>query len=370
MGIIRLLLALAVVAAHTKGIFGLTLVGGKVAVQSFFIISGFYMSLILNEKYIGPNRSYGLFISNRLIRLYPIYWTVLIATLVSVGLIAFITKGHSTPRFETYLYVHWNFYSLLYLVVTNIVIFGQDLIMFMGIVPENGHFFYTSNYSLTNPPLHSCLFIPQAWTLGLEIAFYLVAPFILRRNLKIVITLIMLSFLLRGYMFNVLGLREDPWIYRFFPTEIMFFLWGYVSYMIYLRIKTWRIHPLFNIVVLAGIVLFTLCYQYLPSLMLRYQPFSVKEYCYFAGIVFSIPILFNYLKGYKFDNQVGELSYPIYICHFLVILICAELPIFMLRKGWAIAIITIAMAYVLNKLIALPVEKLRQSRLKTIKPAL
>ena len=51
MGIIRFLLALAVVAFHSQRILGLRLMGGNEAVEIFFIISGFYMSLILRGKY-------------------------------------------------------------------------------------------------------------------------------------------------------------------------------------------------------------------------------------------------------------------------------------------------------------------------------
>jgi len=61
MGLLRLILAISVVLAHTSYIFGFGLVGGQAAVQAFYIISGFYMALVLNEKYIGENRSYYLF---------------------------------------------------------------------------------------------------------------------------------------------------------------------------------------------------------------------------------------------------------------------------------------------------------------------
>ena len=50
MGIIRLILAIAVVIVHTEEpIFGFEFVRGLVAVQAFYIISGFYMAMILNE---------------------------------------------------------------------------------------------------------------------------------------------------------------------------------------------------------------------------------------------------------------------------------------------------------------------------------
>ena len=77
MGLLRLILALNVVIAHAGGnIFKVTSVGGLISVETFFMISGFYMSLILTSKYKGLDK-YGLFMSNRLLRLFPIYFTVL-----------------------------------------------------------------------------------------------------------------------------------------------------------------------------------------------------------------------------------------------------------------------------------------------------
>jgi len=48
MGILRLLLALSVITAHAGPIFGLTSVGGVMAVETFFMISGF-----LHGTYFG-----------------------------------------------------------------------------------------------------------------------------------------------------------------------------------------------------------------------------------------------------------------------------------------------------------------------------
>ena len=50
MGLIRFLLAIAVIIVHSTPILGNNL-GADIAVLSFFIISGFYMAMILNEKY-------------------------------------------------------------------------------------------------------------------------------------------------------------------------------------------------------------------------------------------------------------------------------------------------------------------------------
>ena len=50
MGVLRYLLALSVLLVHdVDGWF--KLIDGAAAVQCFFLISGFYMALVLNERY-------------------------------------------------------------------------------------------------------------------------------------------------------------------------------------------------------------------------------------------------------------------------------------------------------------------------------
>ncbi len=69
MGIIRTLLALGVLIGHSKAGFVLPLPGGMMAVQAFYIISGFYMGLVLTEKYSKKENGYSLFITNRFLRI-------------------------------------------------------------------------------------------------------------------------------------------------------------------------------------------------------------------------------------------------------------------------------------------------------------
>ena len=366
MGIMRLLLALAVVALHGGAIFGLTLTGGQTAVQSFYIISGFYMSLILNEKYIGVNSSYKLFISNRLMRLYPVYWAVLIATVgVCVG-VSVMTKGQTMPKFEYYHSVYPNVFSFAYFIFSNLFIFGQDVIMFLGITPATGKLFFIADFQNSHPEVNAFLFVPQAWTLGLELTFYLFAPFILKRGLKFVFVLIGLSLLLRFYLYNDLGLQNDSWSYRFFPTELMFFLFGYLCYRIYVHVKKISVSKTFNISLLLFMIAFTISYQFLPDAKLSFLPFAYKDVVYFIAIVFAIPLLFNFLKKNKWDSQIGELSYPVYVTHMLVIMIGKNLPLAIFKAGWFIALLTVIVAFLLNKFIALPLEKYRQARIKKL----
>lgn len=51
MGFLRLFLALSVIAGHSQStVFGFNGIGAWYAVQFFFIISGFYMAMVLNEN--------------------------------------------------------------------------------------------------------------------------------------------------------------------------------------------------------------------------------------------------------------------------------------------------------------------------------
>jgi peptidoglycan/LPS O-acetylase OafA/YrhL len=364
MGKIRLLLALSVVAAHCGAIWQFNMLGGKDAVEAFFIISGFYMSLILNEKYVGVNKSYKLFITNRMLRLAPIYWVVLFFTVIACLGELIISKGQIVSLFSSYTTVYPNIASFTGLILTNILIFGQDVVMFLGINPTNGNFFLTSNPFNSHPPVYTFLFVPQAWSLGIELTFYLIAPFVVTKGYKPVIIIIVLSFLLRLFIYNHLGLQNDPWTYRFFPTELLFFLLGYVSYRIYLNIKTSVIPEYASLLVFYFLLLYTLCYSFLPAVQIGWFPFSVKQFLYQVTIVLSIPIIFKYFKNNHLDTQIGELSYPVYISHILINLVLTSKYFIAIKTGWCVAIISIAFSWLLIKYVAAPIEKYRQRRLK------
>lgn len=79
MGSIRFLLALSVLIVHSSPILGVTILPGYLAVQVFYVISGFYMALIYCEKYSNTERPVFYFYSNRILRLYPLYLAVISA---------------------------------------------------------------------------------------------------------------------------------------------------------------------------------------------------------------------------------------------------------------------------------------------------
>ena len=87
MGILRTILAITVVFAHSPWNDGLIFVGARNAVQLFYIISGFLICHIINSNpvYQDPLKFY----LNRALRIYPpIYYAVALLTLAAFLVIA------------------------------------------------------------------------------------------------------------------------------------------------------------------------------------------------------------------------------------------------------------------------------------------
>jgi len=359
MGFVRLLLAISVIIAHSSPIFGCRLLGGAGAVQAFYIISGFYMTFILNEKYIGVNGSYKLFISNRLLRLYPVYWTVLLLAI----LVAFISLIHSggvdfgnLQSFRHYAST-MNPLSMIFLVFTNIFMIFQDTVMFLGLNTSNGLLFFTSNFRQTNPPLFSFLLVPQAWTIGIEIAFYLIVPFLARKKAWIIGILILLSIGIRIALYHN-GLTHDPWAYRFFPAEIVYFLLGMIGYKIYKKMQHIKPNSIPLYMVFGLILCFTLFFG-----LIHLQG---KGYLYLLTFSACVPFVFILSKNWRIDRFLGELSYPIYISHLLVqtVLTLLNVQDIGIGKGLTLVLFSVLVAIALNQLVIKRVEVLRQSRVK------
>lgn len=302
MGILRTLLALAVVFGHS---YGFVFTGGVLAVQIFYIISGYLISLILLS-----NQSYSNLINfyiNRALRLFPIYWVVALISLLAY--FVFSLGGHS----EFFDVFNNAAAGKTLLFISNITLIGQDWVMFLGIF--DGSLSFTSNFRDSDVLLWKALLVPQAWTIGLEITFYLLAPFILFDKKKW-LTIFSLAILLKFYL-HIIGIgNQDPFSYRFFPAELSLFLLGVFSHQI--------VKPIYDkskIVLNSGftnlitffILIYVACFHLLPLNRIFLSGFLI-------GIIFiSLPFLASFQKKNSIDIWIGNLSYPIYICHWIVI---------------------------------------------------
>lgn len=287
MGFLRLFLALSVIAGHSgTTIFGFAGVNAWYAVNFFFIISGFYMAMVINEKYkdIGPF----VFYKSRLLRLFPTYYIGLtIAIAVSFGAIV-SNFSLLTPL------------SKVYYIFQNLFILGQDLsYVFCSNVSDGG---CAQPASMTiNPP---------AWSLSVELWFYLVAPFILTsvKRTYVFVAIGCLYLLLLNFISfpiqsgDLLGATESyAFNYYFYPSSFIFFGGGALSYHLSKR----NVEPSYTAALL----------------MLGALSFTVTTMPFWHLLFFgmAIPVLFQYTKTNRVDRIIGELSYPAYILHFPIL---------------------------------------------------
>jgi len=169
LGVLRFLLALSVAWTHAGLPKGLS---GDLCVTIFFVISGFYMVMVLSE-----NRAYGkviAFYKQRLLRLFPTYLVLLVLVLVFIASYMIPAIGRdwvsigAMYRKESHLglFITW--------LLSHLFIIGQDVFLFFGLDPS-GAVIFTSKLSATYRPLADFLVIPPAWSLSLELVLIAVS---------------------------------------------------------------------------------------------------------------------------------------------------------------------------------------------------
>lgn len=295
MGIIRLLLSLAVVGAHCNSNQLLKFVGGETAVQAFFVISGFYMAMIISSYKSKRN-----FWISRYLRLYPLYIVCALMSLTLIhGFNSYFNNIEKLPLTAS-----------IFLSFTNATIFLQDLTMFLGVKNDSLSFVYY--FGDSTPPLFTLLLLPQGWSLGIELAFYALAPFILTRSSRFIISVIFVSEVIRVFLIGR-GFTFDPWTYRFFPSELSIFLIGSLAYKFYSLNNKLMSNSILSDISIAFILLFTISFQYIP---LDYQ---LKKILFILSLGTLIGNIFHLTKNSKLDNFLGMLSYPVYVCHLLAL---------------------------------------------------
>lgn len=252
-GIYRTLLALGVVFYHFPVfLFPLPEVYGRVLVSAFFIISGYLITLTLNRNYSSPIPFYW----NRFIRIYPLHLTIVIA-----GTILIVLGMYKSP--------------------ISINQFVEAL------------YFNVRHYENVNDP---------TWTLGIEIIFYLAAPFLVYSARRMILATLL----------SVLVLAWNGKLMLMFG-----------AYNIDPHSEQWSImlslaFPLF----MLGGLLYKLPFrlpnlQLVATLGLLSSVFLLDSFV----LVFLSTVVLLLSRGKEFDvsKQIGDLCYPIYMIHYVAI---------------------------------------------------
>jgi peptidoglycan/LPS O-acetylase OafA/YrhL len=315
-----------------------------VAVLAFFIISGFYMAMVLTEKYSAAKPFYAA----RFLRLYPAY------AAVAAFMVLWFVLTSSPTAFTTRLPVSIGEQAVL--AFLNIAIVGQDFFEFSRNAFGSGYFLNTQ-----------WMLVGQAWSLSSEIFFYALAPFVVRSAARTV-ALLVLALATRWALIGALGLSSPIWGYFFFPGTLCMFLLGSLAYHAHVGIRS-RARPWLGYVLLAAWTAWIVHASATAGIVMPNDPQTGMDgpgfWAFYLLFAASVPMVFAATKHDRFDRAVGELSYPLYLVHGIV-----QGAIFFKfgapqgHIGWMIAAVSASViaAILLHFLVERPVQNRRRRR--------
>ncbi|GLI93904.1 acyltransferase family protein [Methylocystis echinoides] len=271
-GTLRLCLALVVMYSH----LGVTIAGfnpGVSAVVIFFLLAGRVSAHLL--KAFG-NRALAYY-AERAVRIYPAYLCVLLLA-AAIWMAAPVASPFLPPPD------------------------GADWLANLFIAPLDFRLRWNGDHSGVLFDAEEFTLIPPAWSLGLELQFYLVAPLLMgltadRRARVLAASLVV------WVMAGMGVIDTDVWGYRLLPGVLFVFLAGMEMHdRRYGAVATvWLVGCLMYGAILVG--------------ALAARPFNVETS---LGLVVGIPLLMgcSRLPQAKFDHFLGGLSYPAFLFHF------------------------------------------------------
>ena len=385
MGLLRLLLAAAVVAEHSTPICGLTFTSGHLAVRLFFIISGFYMALILTTKYTvdHPNR-FWLFISNRFLRIYPCYYVVLLLSLAFYAAASFYLH-HPADRLVLWqtAWRHGHIWGLFFVSLCQLTVIGMDAVcVFVYNLAQGIHLPGPDTAAASvawlptagadpsgTVPAWRFMFVPQSWSISIELLFYLVVPWLISwrtRNLVILAGLSLVSYF--ASCLFVYPALADLLGYFFLPFHLFLFILGMLACRHSADFLA-RVTQPFKIAMVAALFGGLAFSQFLPTETWKLLPVEPRSFICIVLVALSLPILFDWTKSSRFQKWIGDLSYPVYICHILVKWVLLGLMGVSKKgvtspPGWGLLLGSIALAALLLWLVDYPIDRWRQRRVK------
>jgi peptidoglycan/LPS O-acetylase OafA/YrhL len=268
-------LAVLVLLSHVGvNIFGYGI--GDMAVIAFYLLSGYVMTILINNYYASNDRIFAFYV-DRAARLFPQFVAYCIMTLMLMKYIGFSTVYLENCSAKK---IMMNF-AMLPLNFFNLIVIGD------------------------------CMLIPQAWSLGLELCFYIFIPIIIviinRAIARTIISLLSIGIFMLAY-FGIIN--TEIYGFRLLPGTLFIFLTGaaLAAPNLLIRYFVW-------IVWAWAISLFSL--MYIDRMLLSFD--GNKEVL--AGLIIGIPVV-AFLCRFRFsvyDEWLGNLSYGIFLNHFLCI---------------------------------------------------
>ncbi|WP_322970317.1 acyltransferase [Faecalibacter sp. LW9] len=273
---------------------------GKLGVVLFFVLSGFLIThLLLNEVQSKGKINIKNFFVRRILRIWPLYYTILILAFFIFPFITFFEY----PEKAFFI----NGYPL------------KQLLLYIFMLP---------NLAVSN--LDSIAYASQSWSIGTEEQFYLIWPFLFFffKNKKLFISILSIiplylifKYFLESNNINILGLNiKNFW--QFFNIDCMAIggVIAFLNHRNYDKIKFllnkkifWTTTILTTILIVFGV---------------NFGFFHYEVYaCLFIVIIYNLAFN-NQLKElleYKIMDKLGEISYGMYMYHVIIISIAIKI---------------------------------------------
>lgn len=350
MGCIRFVLAALVVLFHLGGAGLMT---GRLAVMGFYVVSGYLITRVFEERYARETGGTFRFFLNRILRLYPLYLIIAVLSWLACN------YGGRVPR-------EMGPDPDLWLPGMEDFAF-RDLVL-LPVVRDPWPLAWMGDHDL----------VRQAWSLDIEFAFYLTPLLLLLPFGRIVF----ISFGVASFaaFLSFMGYAPefqyyDNVVYKNAVTTAWFFILGGAVYF-------WKDHleriarsvPIH--ISIAAIVIFLIGFS-----TTRYVVYTIEDARYgwswiivflnvFMGLLISWAILHDEGTEGHLSRSLGELSYGIYLNHLLVAWVMLWLSdligfhIFGRMNDLSFGVIalgfSVAFAWATYNLIEMPVQQLRR----------
>jgi peptidoglycan/LPS O-acetylase OafA/YrhL len=293
MGLIRLFLAICVLRAHliTNVIaplhigfadpFAYTANGGE-ALLMFYVISGFMISTGLATRYAEGASGTLAFYRGRCVRIFSLYWPV-----VALALIAL-------PSARTAFAVS-NWFDKL----SDLAVFGLD--------------WRTWHYAAAPPSdtwSGTIEGVEQSWSLGAEMTFYLLAPWILR-SWRLSLAVAAAAAIVRALMIYEFG-PDSNTTYLFTPAAVVFFMLGHFA-----RVAATNYKLLKRTDVSIGFLVLAATMGL--KIGSAWDTTTPLFWLVFIAFALSLPGMFESTRSNRLMELAGDLSFGVYLSHKIIL---------------------------------------------------
>jgi peptidoglycan/LPS O-acetylase OafA/YrhL len=301
---LRGLMCLWVVIGHSITMAGLELdkdsffgkvLGKGLAVDVFFIISGFVITLLLLSKDVPFSK----YIKQRVLRIFPAYLLFLFLSALILNETVFVLQNFPEDIEKTADRLKYATASLKDFKLH----FFTHLFMLHGITPS---------FILSNP---TYTIMGQAWSLTLQFQFFILAPlfiFILRKHVCFLVLFVMLILASSQFFFGVMGHRSF-----FLVNSNMFFVGMFSAILLNFN----KMNKLTNTNFYSALIIFLLSisiYQWVNDRFFGIIPIIIWSICFFIEVSATTSPLQSFYRVIltnRISIFLGNISYSMYCSH-------------------------------------------------------